>query len=145
MAELVYYKINVPYPVGVRWNVRDNIGRVLSTVDPYVAVKADELRDFTRANHYAIEQSLIIKTTEPSMEIVSPNMIDDDKAAAIVKNELALKKALSEITSVSIVVKLLDQAKIQDRPSKTIKLIEKKLAEFNESEAPDEMRGVDNN
>lgn len=145
MAELVYYKVNVPYPVGVRWNVRDNIGRVLSSQDPYVAVKAEDLRDFSRANHFAIEKSLIIKTTEPSIEIESGNMIDDEKAAAIVKNELSLKKALADIDSISIVVKLLDQAKLQGVPSKRIKLIEAKLEEFNESEAPDDMRGVDSN
>jgi hypothetical protein len=142
-GELVYYKVNAAYPVGVRWNVRDTIGRVLSLNDPYVAVKADDLRDFRRANYFAIEKGLIIATDEPSMEIESPNMIDDEKAYAIVKNELALKKALKEITSVSMVVKLLTAAQDLNRSAKTIKLIEARIAEF-EAESPFIMKGVDN-
>jgi len=140
---LTYYKVNVTYPVGIRWNVRDTIGRVLTTNDPYVAVRDEEIRDFKRANKDAIGAGLIMLTDEPSLDEETPNMIDDVKAAALVKNELALKKALSEITHVSIVVKLLNEAKAQERPSRTIKLIEKKLSEF-EVEAPVEMRGVDN-
>jgi hypothetical protein len=139
---LTYYKVNVPYPVGIRWNVRDNLGRVLTINDPYVAIRDEEIRDFKRANKHAINGGLIILTEEPSLDEDTPNMIDDEKAAALVKNELALKQALSEITSVSIVVKLLDEAKTQERPSKIIKLIEKKLSEY-EPEAPTEMRGVD--
>lgn len=144
MSDLFYYKVNVAYPVGIRWNVRDTVGRVLSLSDPYVGVKSDDLRDFRRANYHAIEKGLIMATAEPSMEIESPNMIDDEKAASIVKSEFALKNALVEITSEAVVAKLLEQANLQERPKRTIKLIEKKLAEFSpELVEPSEMRGVD--
>jgi hypothetical protein len=142
METLVYYKVNVPYPVGVRFHMRDAQGRVLTVVDPYVAVKEEDVRDFKRANRYAINNGLIVQSTEPSYDDESPNMLDDEKVDALVKNYLALKNALPEITSVSIIVKILDAAKDQNRPTKTLKLIEARLAEF-EEESPYSMKGVE--
>lgn len=146
--EMYYYRVNTLYPVGIRFNMGDNKGKVLTTNDPYVAIKYNDLRDFRRANFYAIDKGLIIATEEPSMEIESPNMISDQKAAAMVKNKLALKDALATITSAPMVVKLLDEAKLQGRNAATIKMIETKLREFEPEEDEDSplvMRGVDNN
>ncbi len=146
--EMYYYRINTKYPVSVRFNMQDNKGKVLTSNDPYVAIKYNDLRDFRRANFHAIDKALILATEEPSMEIESPNMISDEKAAAIVKNRVALKDALATITSVSVVIKLLDEAKLQGRNSATIKMIETKLKEFEPEEDEDSplvMRGVDNN
>ena len=144
---LHYFKVNVSYPVGVRFNTRDEKGRVLTANDPYVAVDDDGIRDFKRANKHAIINGLIASTTEPNLEYDTPNMIDDDKAAVLVMNVIALKNALKEITSEGVVEKLLVEAKLQKRPAKTIQIIEKKLAELSGDEDEDEespavMKGV---
>lgn len=144
METLKYYKVNVPYPVGVRFHSQDATGRVLSERDPYIAVTEVGLRDFKRANKYAIINGLIIETTEPSFDWESPNMIDDEKAAELVKNVFVLKKALAEITSPSVVRKILEEAKTQNRPAKTIKLIEAKLEEIDDVvDDVFQMRGVE--
>lgn len=142
MEKLLYFKVNVPYPVGVRFHTRDAQGRVLTVIEPYVAVNESGERDFRRANKYAIQNGLIVETGEPAFDDETPNQIDDEKAEALVKNYLALKNALLEITSVSIIVKLLDTAKEHNRPTKTLKLIEARLAEF-EEESPYSMQGVE--
>lgn len=146
--ELFFFKLNVGYPVGVRFNTRDEKGRVLTLNDPYVAVQPEGMRDFKRANRHAIINGLIVTTTEPDLEFDSPNMIDDEKAAQLVMNVIALKNALKEITSISVVDKLLVEAKLQKRPTKTIQIIEKRLAELDEDEDVDDdsplvMRGVE--
>jgi hypothetical protein len=146
--EFYYFKINTSYPVGVRFNMQDTRGRVLTINDPYVQIKRSELRDFKRANYWAIDKGLILETAEPSMDIESPNMIDDAKIAEIVKNKLALKDALVQITAPHIFVKMLEEAKRQNRNQATIKQIEAKLKEFapEENEDPDSpllMKGVE--
>jgi hypothetical protein len=146
--KLSYFKLNAPYPVGVRFNTRDEKGRVLNTNDPYVAVEESKIRDFKRANMYAIINGLILATTEPDLDFDSPNMVDDEKAAELVKNVFILKKALAEMTSPTIVDKLLTEATLQQRPAKTIKLIRTRLAELNgdesdEDESPRQMGGVE--
>lgn len=142
--ELVYYKTNVMYSVGVRYHMGDKDGKVLTGLDPYVAIPKSKERDFRRANRNQIEKGLIIPTQEPSVDWDTPNQIDDDKAASLVKNILALKKALREIDEPAIVSKLLDEAKAQDRPHKTVELIEKRLSEMQENlESPLQMRGVE--
>jgi hypothetical protein len=146
--EFYYYRVNTRYPVGIRFNMGDTKGKVLTLNDPYVAVRYNELRDFRRANYFAIDKGLIIATEEPSMDIESPNMIDDAKAAALVKNKIALKDALANITSAPVVAKLLDEAKLQGRNSGIIKMIETKMKEFEiveDEDSPLVMRGVENN
>ncbi len=140
---LHYYKRNVPYTVGIRFFIRDTQGKALTEDDPYVAVEESKLRDFKRANQHHLKNGLIIETSEPSYDVETPNAIDDEKAGEIVKNVFTLKKVLKEITSVSAAVKLLDAAKEQNRPHKTIQLIEARLAEF-EEDSPFAMRGIDN-
>lgn len=144
--ELFFFKRNVPYVVGVRMFIGDTTGKALSTGNPYVVVKESELRDFKRANKIAIEEGLILVTKEPDWDTESPNAIDDEKAAEIVKNVFALKKALADFTSETPVRKLLEQAQEQKRPEKTIKLIKDRLAEIvgdeEEPTEPGQMLGV---
>lgn len=144
--ELFFFKKNVPYIVGVRMFIGDNKGKALSDNNPYVVVKESELRDFKRANQMAIEDGLILATKEPDWDIASPNAIDDEKAAEIVKNVFALKKALADFTGEVPIRKLLDQAEKQNRPQKTIKLIKDRLAEITGDEEdvidPSQMQGV---
>jgi len=144
--ELFFYKKNVPYIVGVRMYIGDNKGKALTGNNPYVVVKESEHRDFKRANMLAIQDGLILETKEPNWEFASPNAIDDEKAAEIVKNVFALKKALVDFTSETPVRKLLEQAEKQNRPQKTIKLITDRLAEITGDEEdvidPAQMQGV---
>lgn len=145
--ELIFYKRNVPYVVGVRMHLGDNVGKALSEGNPYVVVKESQLRDFKRANKIAIRDGLIVETKEPDWDDESPNSIDDDKAAEIVKNVFGLKKALASFTSEVPIRKLLEQAEAQKRPEKTIKLIKNRLVEITgdeegEPEQPTQMQGV---
>jgi hypothetical protein len=144
MAEeetLYFYKKNVPYPVGVRFFVKDPVGKTLTDNDPYVAVEAKKLRDFRRANKRHILDGLLIETDEPDFDEETPNAITDAQAESLVKNVVALKKALKEITSDAAVIKLLEEARLQGRSSKTIELIETRLREI-VGESPADMRGV---
>jgi len=145
--ELFFFKRNVDYVVGVRMFIGDTTGKVLSGNNPYVVVKESELRDFKRANKIAINEALIIPTKEPDWDADSPNAIDDEKAAEIVKNVFALKKALVDFTGEVPIRKLLEQAEKQHRPSKTIQLIKDRLAEITgedeeEVSSPGQMQGV---
>lgn len=136
----VYYKSNVPYTVAVRLFPGDPQGKTLTKNDPYIAVLEKNLRDFKRANQIHLKDGLIIETTEPSYDVETVNDIDDEKAVNLVKNFFTLKKVLQEITSVSIVVKLLETAKAENRSNKTIELIQSRIDEF-EEESPMAMRG----
>lgn len=148
MSDLTYFKVNTNYPVGIRFNMGDMKGRVLTSRDPYVQVKPDDLRDFKRANQYAIQNGLIVETEEPSLDFDSPNIIDDAKANNIVKSKMALKQALAEVTAPHAVAKLLDAAHRNKSSATTVKMIEAKLKEFSPEENEDEdspliMRGVE--
>jgi hypothetical protein len=138
---LLFFKKNVPYTIGIRFHMRDNVGKMLTEVDPYVAVPESILRDFKRANAYHFKHGLLVSTEEPLWDADSPNDIDDDKAVEIVKNVFTLKKVLKEVDSPPIVAKLLETAKELSRPQKTINLIQEKLDEMKE-ESPFGMGGV---
>lgn len=139
--ELIYYfKKNVPYTVGVRYHVRDTIGKALNGNDPYVAVKESALRDFKRANRRHLMDGLILQVAEPWDDEETPNALTDEQAAEIVKNVFMLKKTLKEVTSDVPLFKLLEEAKIQNRPKKTIDLIEARIQEV-VGELPTEMQG----
>lgn len=138
---LIYFKKNVPYPVGVRFFVKDPVGKTLTDNDPYVAVDKKKLRDFKRANRIHLMDGLIVETKEPDLDEETPNSISDEQATEIVKNVIVLKKTLAQLTSDAPVIKLLDEAKLQKRPSKTIELIQAKLIELM-GETPADMRGV---
>lgn len=139
--DVVYFKKNVPYPVGVRFYVKDTTGKTLTDNDPYVVVDRRKLRDFKRANRIHIMDGLIVETIEPDLDEETPNSISDEQATEIVKNVILLKKTLSQLTSDAPVIKLLDEARLQKRPAKTIEIIQKKLIEI-VGETPAEMRGV---
>lgn len=148
MAEkepLFFYKNNVGYTVGVRFHMRDVIGKALTANDPYVVIKEADLRDFKRANKKALYSGLIVETKEPDWDDATPNSLEDEQAAEIVKNVFALKKALAEFSSPVPVRKLLEEAEIQNRPKATIALITKRLGELvpEDEESPDDMRGVE--
>lgn len=144
--ELTFYKTNVPYTIAVRMFIGDSKGKVLTQGNPYIVIKESELRDFKRANKRFIQEGLIITTKEPDWEEDSPNSLDDEKAAEIVKNVFALKKALKDFTSEVPIQKLLDAAIEQKRPKGTVTLIRKRLVEITgevdeELESPGIMQG----
>lgn len=145
MSDLIYYKTNVKYGIGVRSDILDRKGQLLNVGNPYYAVRSENIRDFKMANKYAIEKGLIIETAEPSIDWDTTNAVSDEKAVELVKNYMALKNELPKITSVQTVEKLVAYAHEQDRPNKTIKLIEVRLSELQEEEEPslDDMRGTE--
>ena len=132
-AEMQYFKKNVPYRVGVRMNLRDNIGQVLSDEFPYVSVEKDKIREFLQANKYGIKNGLIVEIGEPPLEIITPNTITDEQAEEIVKNFFQLKRRLAEITAEPALLKLLEYAKSGKRSEKTIKLIMERYEEISPS------------
>jgi hypothetical protein len=146
MADFVYYKKNVDYVVGGRFNSRDSIGFTLTPHQPWVAVPIEGLRDFKMVNKNSLIEGLIIPADEPTLEWETDNAISDEQALELVKgNFLTLKKTLEKISSAAIVAKMLDLAKETDRPKKTVAAIEARLAELQEDEnfvTPEMMRGV---
>lgn len=143
MGTLIYYRRNVNFDIGVRANILDRKGQVLTIMNPYYAVKADELRDFLWANKESIEKGYIMKTDEPSVEWDTSNAISDEKASELVKTYMGLKNELPKLTSIPTIEKILAVAEAQDRPAKTIKLIESRLAEIKDDEISiGDMRGV---
>lgn len=137
--ELIFFKKNVPFNVGIRFNMQDSTGMVLSNANPYVAIESSKLRDFKMTNRHAIEKGLILESKEPVMNIENANIIDDEQAAIIVKNVFVLKKKLSEISSDTALLKLYTAAKTARRSTKILEMIENRLAEI----SPILMVGVD--
>jgi hypothetical protein len=146
MAEFKYYRRNVPYVVGGRWTPTDTTGWTMTNENPFIAVPTDRVRDFKMANKRAIVQSLIIEAEEPTTDWEMDNAISDTEAVELVKgNFLTLKKRVEKVDSVPILHKLVEAAKENDRPKKTITLIEARLAEVEDDvETPLNMRGVTN-
>jgi hypothetical protein len=146
MGDFVYYKKNVTYVVGGRFHSRDAIGFTLTNNQPWVAVPIDGLRDFKMVNKKSLIEGLIIPAEEPTLDWETDNAISDEQALELVKgNFLTLKKTLEKISSVAIILKMLDIAKETERPKKTIAVIEARLAELQEDEdfvTPEMMRGV---
>ena len=132
VKDLVWYKKNVGYNVGVRKYPGDVIGVLLNSDNPFVSINRDDLRDFKVANKSAIINALIIETTEPSVEWDNPNAISDEEVTALVKQRLTLKSRLPSFTSVPILYKLLDEAKSQDRAKSIISMIQARIDELEE-------------
>lgn len=126
-TKLTFFKRNVNYPIGIRYFIGDVKGKTLMTEDPYVAIEEDDIRDFTRANRFLLEEGLLVVVDEPSFEGESANAITDEKAVELVKNIFILKKALVNITSPAMLQKLLDVAKQNNRSKKIIDLIVERL------------------
>lgn len=142
--ELLYYKLNVKYPVSVRRHPMDNQGVVLSLNNPHIVFEADSLRDFKVANKYAILEGLIVPSEAPDIDWETPNALTDEDITELLKNYLKLKNALNGIDSLSILNKILQAAKEQDKSDKIKKLIINRIEELTGSEFVDskEMQGV---
>jgi hypothetical protein len=127
---MTYYQKTVPYVVGGRMFVGDPLGFVLNNETPWIGVRDDQLRNFKIANKRIITEGLIMSVDEPSTDWETPNTYSDAELDEVLKNYLKLKKALTEITSVATVSRLLERAKAQRRPEKTIDLLEEYLEEI---------------
>jgi hypothetical protein len=141
----VFYKRNVPYTVGVRFYMQDAQGAVLNNLQPWIAVPVEGLRDFKMANKRALMEGLIVETSEPNVDWDTPNAIQDDDIDVLLKNYLKLKSSLAEVNSPSILAKMLERAKDQNKSGKIVALIEERLAELETDEgaiSPREMQGV---
>lgn len=140
MAEnLLFYKKNVPYRVGVRRHIKDHEGVVLSDEYPVITIDKSEFREFVLANKLALNSGLIIQVEEPPLDDLSPNAITDEDASEIVKNFFGLKKRLQEVTSEAVLIKLLNVAKAEKRSEKVIGLIMERYEEI----SPNAMVGVE--
>lgn len=143
----LFFKKNVNYVVGGRYNLKDWEGFLLTNEQPYVSIKPGQLRDFKIANKESLLEGLIVPAEEPSFDWETENAITDEEALELVKgNFLSLKKKVDLITSVSILAKMIEIAKEEDRPKKTLALLEARMAEIAEDDdfvTPAMMRGVE--
>jgi len=130
--KITYYQKTVAYTVGGRMYSGDPLGFVLTKETPWVAVREDQLRNFKIANKRIIVEGLIIEVEEPSTDWETPNTFTDEQIDTVLKNYLTLKKTLAEVTSVATVSRMLERAKEQRRPEKTIELLETHLEEIDE-------------
>jgi hypothetical protein len=131
---VIFFKRNVDYVVGGRFFPTDATGWTMTNDYPYISVKEENLRDFKIANKRAIIEGLIVQSEPPNIDWETPNTITDEEARELVKQFLPLKQKLQQVTSVSAVAKLLDIAKKDERPPKTIKIIEARLAEISDDD-----------
>lgn len=147
MNDIIYYKKNVKYVVGGRYFINDSQGWTLTNENPFVSIERSKLRDFKMANKRTILEGLIVEAPEPTIDWEVTNAITDEEAVELVKNYLQLKQTLEKIDSLQTARKLLETAKELDRPTKTLKLIESRVAELDEDEddfnRPEEMLGVE--
>lgn len=144
VKKVVYYKRNVPYSIGGRFNNNDNQGFILNRMQPWIAVPVEGLRDFKVANRRAIIEGLIVETPEPSVDWDTPNALTDEAVDELLKSYLKLKSTLAEVTSISILSKMLERAKEQNKAGKTVSLIQSRLDEVSEADViePKDMGGV---
>lgn len=143
--KIVYFKRNVPYTVGVRFHSQDSQGFVLNASQPWVGVAVERLRDFKMANKRAFVEGLIVETDEPNVDWVTPNAIGDSEIDELLKNYLKLKSSVAEVSSVSILAKMLERAKEQNKSGKILTLIQNRIDELVVDEGliePREMQGV---
>lgn len=144
--ELIYYKRNVPYTVIVRRNAIDTQGVSLNTLTPWLALEADDLRDFKIANKKLIIEGIIVPTATPDVDWETPNALTDEDITELLKNYMKLKSTLEEIDSVSTLSRMLEASKSQEKSDKIKKLIRARLAEISDDEvlSPAEMQGATN-
>jgi hypothetical protein len=142
--KVVYFKRNVPYTVGGRFNTADTQGFVLNRLQPWIGVPLDNLRDFKMVNRRALIEGLIVETNEPSVDWATPNALTDEAVDELLKSYLKLKSTLAEVTSVSILSKMLERAKEQNKSGKTVSLIQSRLDEISDPDviSPKDMGGV---
>lgn len=142
--DYIYFERNVPYPLGVRMDINDSIGKLLTDDHPFVAVDVENIRDFKLANKKAIIQGLIKPSEEPNLDWETPNTITDAEINDLLKNYLKLKSKLVNVNSLPIVQKFYAAAKTQNKSEKIIALIKERLDEMEESAIDvTSMRGVE--
>lgn len=142
MSDLIYYMKNVKYVVGGRNFFGDAQGWTLTDANPFISVKQENLRDFKLANKRIIMEGLIVEAPEPTIDWETNNAITDDEAKELVKNYMQLKQSLAKIDSFATASKLLEIAKETDRPVKTLKLIESRVAELDDESELTFSRGI---
>ena len=137
--EYTYYKKTVVYTVGVRMFRNDPLGAALDNANPVVQVDKEKIRDFKLANKEAIMSGLIIEVEEPTIEWETENALTDTEITD-------LKAKLPKIDSLSLLYRILEDAKAHDRTKKTLQLIEARIedleVEDNFSIRPEDMQGV---
>jgi hypothetical protein len=139
----IYFQRTVGYTIGVRLFPGDWNGVALTSDNPYVGIDADKLKDFKRANRYLIEKGLLIQIEEPSTDFENENMLSDAEISALVKgNYFVFTKKLKNITSEETVWRILEEAKTQNKPPKTIDVINERLEEVSDVSLAT-MRGVE--
>lgn len=144
-TEMVYYKKNVPYTVVVRRHNMDSQGYSLNNIVQWIGIPVDDVRDFKIANKHAIIEGIIIPTATPLVDWETPNALTDEDINEILKVYAKLKSTLKTIDSISTLSRLLEAAKIQDKPDKTRQLIKDRLVELGEEDDdvnPSDMMGV---
>lgn len=125
-----YFKRNVRHTLTGRYFVGDAQGWSMNNLQDTIFVEEDAVREFKNANKEAIMAGKIIEVEEPNLDWEVTNAITDAEAKELVKQYLPLKHRLETVTSLTTAQKLLDVAHESDRPAKTIKLIEAKVAEL---------------
>ena len=144
--EYTYYKKTVVYTVGVRMFRNDPLGAALDNANPVVQVDKEKIRDFKLANKEAIMSGLIIEVEEPTIEWETENALTDTEITDLNKSYLALKAKLPKIDSLSLLYRILEDAKAHDRTKKTLQLTEARIedleVEDNFSIRPEDMQGV---
>jgi hypothetical protein len=136
--ELIYFMKNVPYSTGVRANIQDVQGFLLTGANTYYALPKSKLRDFVLANRQSIADGVIIQVEEPPLDMETPNALTDDEISSLLKSYLQLKKKLGEVTSQPLLYKFLQTAKDENKSQKTMDLITERLEEI----TPPSSRGV---
>lgn len=129
------YKKNVPYyNVGIRRFRGDTDGIILTNEFPTHRVEEEDLREFKMANKYSLLNGLIVETEEDNLDWELNNSITDEQVDDLLKNYAKLKSTLQTITAPPILQKILTTAKEQEKPKKTISLIQSRVDEV----VPDE-------
>lgn len=141
MTERIYFKRNVGYTIGVRLFPGDWNGVALTVENPVVGIDADKLKDFKRANKSLLERGMLIQIPEPSTDFENANLLTDEEITEVIKNPLKLKKLLKEMDSEPAITRILEEAKFQGRPPKTVALIQARLEEISDITLA-EMQGV---
>lgn len=132
VKDLVWYKRNVNYNLGVRKFPGDKDGVLLSAGNPYVSIEREELRDFKMANKRILIEGQLLETTEPSTEWETSNSVSDTEITELTGNHLKLKSRLPSISSVPILYKILEDAKTRDRAKRVINMIQGRIDELEE-------------
>jgi hypothetical protein len=105
----------------------------------------DKVNDFKMANRRFIMDGIILETEEPNVNWATPNALENEDIDELLKNYLKLKATVAEVDSASILIKILERAKEQNKSAKITTLIQDRLDELVVNEGvitPREMQGV---